>query len=76
MRAIYLQYGKNLPNNIREQVEELNNLVIETVVPKLIVQIEQYLSYLRDISQPYRIMEKPESTNVVGRKTFNMARFI
>ena len=76
MRAIYLQYGKNLPDNIREQVEELNNLVIETVVPKVIVQIEQYISYLRDISQPYTTMPTPQSTNTVGRKTFSMARFI
>lgn len=76
MRAIYLQYGKNLPDNIKEQVEELNNLVIETVVPKVIVQIEQYISYLRDISQPYRTMPTPQSTNTVGRKTFSMARFI
>lgn len=76
MRAIYLQYGKNLPTNIREQVEELNNMVIETIVPKVLVQIDQYLSYLRDISQPYRIMNTPQSTNIAGTKSFSMARFI
>jgi hypothetical protein len=76
MRAIYLQYGKNLPTNVAEQVQELNNIVIETLVPKIIIQIEQYMDYLRDISTPYRIMDNPQSTNVVGRKTFNLARFI
>lgn len=76
MRAIYLQYGKNLPDNISEQVQELNNIVIETLVPKIIVQIEQYVSYLKDISNPYTIMNHPQSTNVVGTKTFNLARFI
>jgi hypothetical protein len=76
MRAIYLQYGKNLPNQIREQIEELNNMVIETIVPKVLVQVDQYITYLRDISEPYRIMDTPQSTNIAGRKTFNMARFI
>ncbi len=76
MRAIYLQYGKNLPTNIQEQVQELNNIVVESLVPKVLVQVEQYISYLRDISEPYRIMDAPQSTNTVGRKTFSMARFI
>jgi hypothetical protein len=76
MRATYLQYGKNLPDHIREQIEELNNVVIETIVPKVMVQVEQYITYLRDISEPYRIMDAPQSTNTAGRKTYNMARFI
>lgn len=76
MRAFYLQYGKNLPDNIIEQVQELNNLVIEYLVPKIMVQIDQYVSYLVDISTPYRIVEYPVNTAIHGEKSFNMARFI
>ena len=76
MRAYYLQYGKNLPDNIPEQVQELNNMVIEYLVPKVLVQIEQYLSYLKDISNPYTIMDRAKNTNITGEKSFSLARFI
>ena len=76
MRAYYLQYGKNLPTDIPEQVQELNNIVIEYLVPKVIVQINQYVSYLNDISTPYKIMHYPTNTAIHGEKSFNMARFI
>ena len=76
MRAYYLQYGKNLPDHVAEQVEELNNLVVEYLVPKIMVQVAQYLDYLRDISTPYVIMDRAKNTAIVGEKSFNMARFI
>jgi hypothetical protein len=76
MRAYYLQYGKNLPTGVPEQVQELNNIVIEYLIPQIISQVEQYIAYLRDISNPYVIMDRAKNTSVVGEKSFNMARFI
>ena len=76
MRAYYLQYGKNLPTGVPEQVQELNNIVIEYLIPQVISQVEQYIAYLRDISNPYVIMDRAKNTSVVGEKSFNMARFI
>ena len=76
MRAYYLQYGKNLPDHIPEQVQELNNMVIEYLVPKILVQVAQYLDYLRDISTPYTIMDRAKNTAIVGEKSFSLARFI
>jgi hypothetical protein len=76
MRSVYLQFGKNLPTNIPEQIQELNQAVVELVVPKIIVQIQQYEKYLLDISNPYKIMDRPSNQNVHGEKSFNMARFI
>jgi hypothetical protein len=76
MRSFYLQYGKNLDTNVAQQVQELNNLVVEYIVPQLISQIQQYEGYLRDISKPYTIMDRPTHTAVHGEKSFNLARFI
>lgn len=76
MRAYYLQYGKNLPDNIPEQVQELNNMVVEYLVPKILVQVQQYLSYLQDISTPYRILDRAKDTSITGEKSFSLARFI
>jgi hypothetical protein len=50
MRAIYLSYGRNLPNNIREQIEELNNYVADWCVPRIIAELQMYQRYLKDIS--------------------------
>jgi len=61
---------------VPEQVQELNNIVIEYLIPQVISQVEQYIAYLRDISNPYVIMDRAKNTSVVGEKSFNMARFI
>ena len=43
MRSIYLQFARNLPFKIKEQVAELNNIVGQQVVPRLISEVEQYV---------------------------------
>lgn len=69
MRSIYFQYGKNRLDHIREQVQELNNLVVQDAVPKILSQVEQHIDYLRDASQLYIPISQPVSTNSAGRKT-------
>ena len=59
MRSIYLESAVNLPYNIREQVTELNNLVYEYCVPKLINEIRAYMNYKRDASNMYTLMSWP-----------------
>ena len=76
MRSVYLQYGKNRPTEIPEQIAELNGIVVETCVPKIVQQIQQYQKYLQDITNSYSLMERPQYHNVHGEKSFNMARFI
>ena len=50
MRSVYLKNTKNLPENVREQIEELNRLVVQHVVPKLYSEAKGYLRYLEDAS--------------------------
>ena len=69
MRAIFFQHAKNLPTGIKDQIIDLNQLVVNDVVPNIIVQIEQYLKYLENKAQiPDPI---PRSLNVssTGTKT-------
>jgi len=69
MRAIFFQHAKNLPTGIKDQIKDLNQLVVNDVVPNIIVQIEQYLKYLENKAQiPDPI---PRSLNVssAGTKT-------
>ena len=50
MRSIYFQYGKNAPNNIKEQVLDLNTRVIDWCVPEILSNIKQSDKYIMDIS--------------------------
>jgi len=72
MRAIYLEYGRVElnPCKIKCAIENLNNLVVNRVLPNLISHIEQYQGYLRDIAQPYTIMTRPtKKEDTTGSKT-------
>ena len=69
MRGMYLQYGKNNPFNIEGQIQELNKLVIEWSVPRIISEIEQYQYYLNDISHLPIPLEKPLSMSSAGTKS-------
>lgn len=50
MRSTYLQYAEHLPTDIAGQVERLNKLVLDYVVPKLYNEAIGYEKYLRDQS--------------------------
>ena len=50
MRAIYLQYARNLPQNIQGQVEDLNKKVLDWSVPHILSAVDHYYFYLNDIS--------------------------
>ena len=44
MRAIFLQYAR-YSGNLVEQVQQLDKMVIEETVPKIISNIKQYMGY-------------------------------
>ena len=44
-RSIFLQYSKNQPCNLKEQVMELNRKVLNYAVDRIVVEISQYLEY-------------------------------
>ena len=85
MRSIFLAYSQH-PKLIDEsmsekerkvllaqytgEVDRLNQLVIDTCVPLIVSQLQQYLVYLHDASSPLRVMEKPLSTSVKGTKNY------
>lgn len=69
MRAIYLTYGRNLPHNIREQIEELNDKVADWCVPKIVAEVQMYARYLRDIDTMPVPMSHPVSLSSAGSKS-------
>lgn len=69
MKAIYLEYGKNLNDNILDQVKDLNKKVLDYAVPRILVQIKQYKTYVRDASSVHLPMDRSVNVSNKGSKT-------
>lgn len=68
MRGIYLQHARNLDFNIKEQVKELNNMVLQFVVPQVMSGVEQYFGYLHNIETMPVSIEHPKNMSIKGTK--------
>lgn len=76
MRSIYLQYGKNLPNNIISQVKELNGMVLDWTVEEVLSNLKQYDKYREDTSKlPMPLSYGPLETQK-GSKTLETKMFV
>jgi hypothetical protein len=69
MRAIYLQYGRNLPTQIPEQINELNTRVIAYCVPKIVAEVNMYKYYLKDISTLPVQLNQPVNVSSAGTRS-------
>jgi len=69
MRAMYLQYAKNNTFDIQGQMNELNKLVVDWAVPRIMSEIEAYNYYLNDISHLPVPLEKPLNMSSAGTKS-------
>jgi hypothetical protein len=69
MRATYLTYGRNLPYNIKEQIEELNTRVADWCVPKIVAEVSMYSQYLKDLDTMPVPMAHPVSLSSAGTRS-------
>jgi hypothetical protein len=75
MRGMYLQYAKNNPFNVEGQVAELNKLVVEWCVPRILSEIDHYYYYLNDISHMPVPLSQPMSMSSAGTKSLPLQPF-
>ena len=59
MRSIFFQYSENLQTGIKEQIERLNRIVLEDVVPRVYNESMGYLKYMQDQSSLVVPLEMP-----------------
>jgi hypothetical protein len=69
MRAQYLQYGRNLPDKIPEQIAELNARVSAWSVPKILAEVSMYKTYLNDIDTLPIPLEQPVFLSEAGTRS-------
>jgi hypothetical protein len=85
MRSIFLEYSAHPPlivSTMSDQqkralhaqytteVSRLNTIVINTIVPKVVSQMIQYINYLKDVSEPPQYMERPMNDNIKGEREY------
>ena len=75
MRAMYLQYGKNQPTRIPEQIAELNQIVVDWAVPKILSECSMHKTYLYDIQNMPIPMSQPVLLTQKGSKSASFDRF-
>lgn len=75
MRAIYLQYGRNLPTQIREQIEELNERVVVWCVPKIVAEVNMYKTYRKDITSMPVPLAHPANQSGAGTRSLPFKQF-
>jgi hypothetical protein len=63
MRSIFLQYSANQPNNITQQVEELNKMVLEYCIQQVYSEAQGYITYVNDASTLVVPIERPVMTS-------------
>jgi hypothetical protein len=72
MRSIFLQNARNDPNNITEQLSELNNLVLKYCIPNVFSEATSYIKYKNDVSTLAVPMKRPTFVSVKGDKQLEL----
>jgi hypothetical protein len=67
MRAVYIQDSYNSPYRIIHQVKELNEKVINRILPDMITNIKQNEEYLNIIDKPIDPIPLPVNVSRAGR---------
>lgn len=75
MRSIYLQYCKHKPYNIVEQVRDLNSKVLDFAVPRILVELNQYVNYKKDASALPIPLEHSKNVSSKGTKILYSREF-
>ena len=59
MRSMYFQFAEHHPDNVKGQVERLNKIVLDEIIPKVYSEAIGYLKYMQDQSSLVVPMDRP-----------------
>jgi hypothetical protein len=75
MRSYYLQYAQNDPTRVSQELTLLNNRVIGWCANNILVEIEAYKYYRKDIQDFPAPIERPVMTSIYGTRTGELKSF-
>jgi len=62
LRYVFIEFAKHLPFNTKKQVCELNNIVLKEILPGIITNITQKITYLENMDKPRFLLDLPVNT--------------
>ena len=68
MRSVFLQHASNQPNNISQQVYELNKMVLEYCIQQVYSEAQGYMKYIKDVSTLVVPIAHPVMTDNTDRQ--------
>lgn len=74
MRSLFLQFARNDPCNLKQQIIDLDRKVIDYSVNRIIVEISQYLEYKNTINKLPVPMSHPQNLSNAGEKSLSSFR--
>ena len=75
MRAMYLQNARHKQYDLYGQIQDLNKLVLDYCVPRILVEIDQYMFYKNDISKLPVPLERGQLSSTKGSKVLFTREF-
>lgn len=75
MRSIFLQNAVNNPNNITGQIAELNHLIYQDAIPRILNEAKSYIKYKQDVSSLAVPNDRPAYVNSKGDKSLELKPF-
>jgi len=72
MRGYFLQYAKNEPTNISQQISALNQIVLDYCIPKIVSELKSYKTYLKDVSTLVKPLARPIDTQSYEKRAYKM----
>ena len=69
LRGIYYQYARNLETDIKEQIVDLNQKVVDWSVPHVLSAVDHYNYYINDISHLPVPMQQPQNISRAGTRS-------
>ncbi len=76
MRSIFLQNARNLPENVTQQIVELNKKVYEYAVPNILSTATSYIKYKNDVSTLPVPEARPAFVSTKGDKQLELKPFL
>lgn len=75
MRSYYLQYARNEPNRLQEELNELNKRVVNFAANRIAVEVEAYRYYRKDIMDFPAPIANPLDTHIYGTRVGELKSF-
>lgn len=63
MRSVYLQHSANLPSEIPQQINALNEIVLDYCVKQVLGEAEGYMKYKVDVSTLVEPIDRPSMSS-------------